>query len=195
MFCVGSHTLLYTYGIVYSITTDYTQMSDASKSFTSLFHYLNDNITALNNSKFFAGLMIILLNISSKFVTIRLSKTMEAYLKYTFSRNILVFAIAWMGTRDIYIAAAMVLAFIVIMDYLLNENSAYCCLPEQFMEYHIALLDDNGNERISDEDIKKATDLLERAKKQREKEKTLGEHPLKKAERPVQTQQGVSAFY
>jgi len=141
----------------------------SEKSFSSLFTYLNDNITALNNSKIFAGLMIILLNISSKFVTVKLSKTMESYLKHTFSRNILVFAIAWMGTRDIYVAAAMVVAFIIMMDYLLNENSAFCCLPEQFTEYHISLLDDDNKEQpISDEDIKKATDLLERAKKQRE---------------------------
>lgn len=143
---------------------------DITKSFSSLFDYLNDNITALNNSKFFAGLMIILLNISSKFVTVRLSKSMESYLKHTFSRNILVFAIAWMGTRDIYIAATMVVAFILVMDYLLNENSMFCCLPEQFTEYHISLLEEenNKNEKISDEDIKKATQLLERAKKQRE---------------------------
>jgi hypothetical protein len=165
---------------------------DFVKSFSSLFAYLNDHVSALNNSKVFAGIMIILLNISSKFVTIRLSKTMESYLKYTFSRNILVFAIAWMGTRDIYVAAAIVVAFIIIMDYLLNENSMYCCLPEQFMDYHISLLDDN-NERISDEDVQKATDLLERAKKQRENDKTKNETPSSKP--PVQTQHGISPYY
>lgn len=119
--------------------------------------------------------MIILLNISSKFVTVRLSKSMESYLKHTFSRNILVFAIAWMGTRDIYIAATMVVAFILVMDYLFNENSMFCCLPEQFTEYHISLLEEeNKNEKISDEDIKKATELLERAKKQREEQRSKG---------------------
>lgn len=175
------------------IDISYFCMGDDSfvKSFSSLFSYLNDHVSALNNSKFFAGLMIILLNISSKFVTIRLSKTMESYLKYTFSRNILVFAIAWMGTRDIYIAAAMVLAFIIVMDYLLNENSVYCCLPEQFMDYHISLLEENNNnERISDEDIQKATELLERAKKQRENEKHASTQKS-----PVQTQQGISTYY
>jgi len=165
--------------------------TDVAKSFTSLFSYLNDNITALNNSKFFAGLMIILLNISSKFVSVRLSKTMESYLKHTFSRNILVFAIAWMGTRDIYIAATMVVAFIVIMDYLFNENSMFCCLPEQFTEYHMALLEEENNEKITDEDIKKATDLLERAKKQRENSKGVNNT----ISNPIQTQQGISSYY
>ena len=65
---------------------------------------INDNVTMLNGSKIFAGIMIIVLQISSRFVTIRLSKTMESYLKYTFSKQILIFAIAWMGTRDIFLA-------------------------------------------------------------------------------------------
>jgi hypothetical protein len=165
--------------------------NDFTKSFSSMFNYLNNHVAALNNSKFFAGLMIILLNISSKFVTIRLSKTVESYLKYTFSRNILVFAIAWMGTRDIYIAAFMVLAFIIVMDYMLNENSVYCCLPEQFMDYHISLLE-NNNEKITDEEIQKATELLERAKKQRESQT---KEDIKTVKSPVQTQQGISTYY
>ena len=37
---------------------------------------INDNVTMLNGSKIFAGIMIIVLQISSRFVTIRLSKTM-----------------------------------------------------------------------------------------------------------------------
>ena len=73
-------------------------------SIQSLFSYFNNHIQALNSSKLFAGLMIIILNIASKFVNIKVGKTLEAYLKYTFSRQILGFAIAWMGTRDIYIA-------------------------------------------------------------------------------------------
>ena len=100
---------------------------------------LHEHILNVNNSKIFAGLMIITLNIASKFVTIRLNKTMENYLKYTFSRQILVFAIAWMGTRDIYIALMLTLAFIVVMDFLLNEASMFCVLPQHIHEYYANL--------------------------------------------------------
>ena len=65
----------------------------------NIFSYLNNQVNVLNNSKIFAGLMIIILNITSRFVNIKLSKSMESYLKHTFSKQILVFAIAWMGTR------------------------------------------------------------------------------------------------
>ena len=101
--------------------------------------YINAHILTLNQSKVFAGLIIIVLNISSKFVTIKLSKSMEAYLKYTFSRSILIFAMAWMGTRDIYTALFITILFGICANYLFNEESAYCCLPESFTSYHEGL--------------------------------------------------------
>ena len=107
--------------------------------------------------------MIITLNIASRFVTIKLSKSMESYLKFTFSKQILIFAIAWMGTRDIYIALLITILFILLMDYLLNEDSMFCCLPKSFMDHHINLLD---NDKISDEDIQKAKDILKKADEQ-----------------------------
>ena len=140
--------------------------SHIQKAMFDLSQYLNDNVTSLNNSKLFAGLMIITLNIASKFVTIKLSKTMESYLKYTFSRDILVFAIAWMGTRDIYVAFIITVLFIVATDYIFNEDSMLCCLPENFTDYHVSLLE--SKDKVSEEDIKKAQEVLERAKKQKE---------------------------
>lgn len=102
---------------------------------------IHNNIQGINNSKIFAGLVVVTLNIASKFVNIRLSKTVEAYLKHTFSRDVLIFCIVWMGSREIYIAAAVTLCFILLMDFLLNEDSTYCILPESFTTYHISLLD------------------------------------------------------
>jgi hypothetical protein len=102
---------------------------------------IHNNIQGINNSKIFAGLVVVTLNIASKFVNIRLSKTVEAYLKHTFSRDVLIFCIVWMGSREIYIAATVTLCFILLMDFLLNEDSTYCILPESFTTYHISLLD------------------------------------------------------
>lgn len=142
------------------------------KSKTSVlgpFTILHDHIMNLNNSKIFAGLMIIVLNVASKFVNVKLSKTMESYLKHTFSRDMLVFAIAWMGTRDIYTALLIMLVFIVLMDYLLNEESAFCCLPENFTDYHVSLLD--NSEVITPDQVKQAEEVLEKAKKQKTQQK------------------------
>jgi hypothetical protein len=89
---------------------------------------------------------------------------MESYLKHTFSKQILVFAIAWMGTREIYVALFITLIFTICIEYLFNEDSIFCCLPEQFKDYHIELLE---NQEVSEEDIKKAKEILEKAKTQK----------------------------
>ena len=124
-----------------------------TKSIKQFLQKLHNNVTMLNGSKIFAGFMIIVLQISSRFVTIKLSKTMESYLKYTFSKLILIFAIAWMGTRDIYIALCITIVFSLVMDGFCNEDSSMCLLPNSFKSYHIQLAEDQ--EEDGDNDITK----------------------------------------
>ena len=128
----------------------------------SLTNYIHQQLQGINSSKIFAGLIVITLNISSKFVTIKMSKSMESYLKYTFSRDILIFCIVWMGSRDIYIAFCVTLLFILFADYLLNEKSSLCILPESFTNHHLDMMD---NQRPSPEEIQNAKQILERAEK------------------------------
>lgn len=133
-----------------------------------LFSQLHANIMAINNSKIFAGLIIITLNIASKFTTIKLSKTMESYLKYTFSRDVLIFAMAWMGTRDIYIALGITLLVVFSLNYLLNEESKLCILPEHFTDYHTTLFDEN--EKVTAQQLEDAKNILKKAEIQNEKQ-------------------------
>jgi|TARA_B110000285_G_scaffold203207_1_gene239126 hypothetical protein len=126
---------------------------------------INDQVHVLNNSKIFAGIMIIILNISSRFVNIKLSKTIESYLKHSFSKQILVFAIAWMGSRDIYIALTIAILFIILTEFILNEESSYCCLSESFQNYHLNL-DKDGDGVISKDEIEQAQKILEKIAKQ-----------------------------
>jgi hypothetical protein len=122
----------------------------------------------LNNSKFFAGIMIILLNVASKFANFKLSKSMESYLKHTFSRLVLVFAIAWVGTRDIYTALIICLVFTVTMDFLFNEESRFCCLTESFKTHHESLVNDREGASSDEEDhLQAAIDSLQKAKTQK----------------------------
>ena len=141
-------------------------MPNKSNKSWSLVH---DHIMNINNSKLFAGLMIITLNIASKFVTFKLGKTAETYLKYTFSRQILVFAMAWMGTRDIYVAAGLTIIFIILFDFLFNENSMFCVLPNDFKEYYENVAQNNAD--ITHEDYLKAQSTVEKYTEQKEKEK------------------------
>ena len=70
-------------------------------------------LSYLNNSKFFAGIVMIMLNIGSKYVTVELSKSQEEYLKNNIGRQLLIFAISWMGSRDILIALALTAIFTI----------------------------------------------------------------------------------
>ena len=129
----------------------------------SFFKDMHKKILDLNTSKMFAGLMIITLNIASKFVTFKFGKTAEMYLKYTFSRQILVFAMAWMGTRDIYIALTLTIIFIILFDFLLNDESSFCILPQDFKEFY-----DNMDAVISQEDYIKAKTTVDKYVEQKE---------------------------
>lgn len=105
--------------------------------FKNMFLLLDKHITSLNTSKLFAALVVITLNISSRFVTLKLSKSMENYLKFTFSRDVLIFCIAWMGCRDIYISCSISILFSFAIDYLCNEESMFCILSESFTLHHL----------------------------------------------------------
>ena len=125
--------------------------------------FLFNHVKTINDTKLFAGLMVIVINVSSKFVNIKVSKSMESYLRNTFSRQVLIFAIAWMGTRDIFIALIIAMMFSFVFDYLLNEESAFCCLPENFTDYHLSLMKETENLTISKDDVEKALSVLEKA--------------------------------
>mgnify|MGYP005994770717 CR=1 FL=1 len=131
------------------------------KALSRLGQRINKSVLDLNTSKIFAGIMIIILNISSRFVDLKISKSFESYLKHTFSRQVLVFAIAWMGTRDIYVALVIVILFTIIVDFFCNENSRFCLFSKDFKSYHIELM---TNKTPSKEEIENAKDVLKRAK-------------------------------
>lgn len=139
--------------------------------FTPLFNglgYLNNHVMYLNNSKFFAGIIMILLNIGSKFITIQFSKSTEEYMKFTLSKQILVFAMAWMGTRDIYVALGLTAVFTILSEHLFNEESTLCVVPHDFRVLH-KLADSNNDGIVSETEIASAISVLEKAKREKQR--------------------------
>ena len=119
---------------------------------------------SVNNSKLFAGIVMIMLNIGSKYITIELSKSQEEYLRNSIARRLLIFSIVWMGTRDIVMSLLLTAAFIIISEHLFNEESDYCILPASLKHY---VKDIEKNEKyVSKKDVADAKKTIERAKKQ-----------------------------
>ena len=129
--------------------------------------FIHNHIMFLNNSKFFAGVVMILLNIGSKFIAVQFSRSTEEYLKLNVTKQLLVFAMAWMGTRDIYTALILTAVFTVLSDHLFNEESPYCVVPEKYRILN-KVLDTNNDGMVSEEEINKAIVILEKAKKDKE---------------------------
>jgi len=135
------------------------------KSTFNILTYMHDHILYLNNSKFFAGVVMILLNVGSKFIAIQFSKSSEEYLTLSVSKQILVFAMAWMGTRDIYTALILTAVFTVLSDHFFNEESNYCIVPEKYRILN-SLADTNNDGTVSTDEYNNAIATLEKAKKQ-----------------------------
>ena len=136
--------------------------------FSGAFSFIHNHVLFLNNSKFFAGIVMILLNIGSKFISIQFSKSTEEYLKMNITKQILVFAMAWMGTRDIYTALVLTAVFTVLSDHLFNEESPYCIVPEKYKLLN-KIIDTNDDGVISETEITSAIAILEKAKKDKTK--------------------------
>jgi hypothetical protein len=129
--------------------------------------FIHNHIMFLNNSKFFAGVVMILLNIGSKFISIQFSRSTEEYLKLNITKQILVFAMAWMGTRDIYTALILTAVFTVLSDHLFNEESPYCVVPKKYRILS-KMVDTNNDGSVSEEEINDAISILEKARRQKE---------------------------
>ena len=130
--------------------------------------FAHNHIMFLNNSKFFAGVVMILLNVGSKFISIQFSKSTEEYLKMNVTKQLLVFAMSWMGTRDIYTALVLTAVFTILSDHLFNEESPYCCVPHKYRILSKLIdIDNDGN--VSEKEINEAIAVLEKAKKDKQR--------------------------
>jgi len=98
----------------------------------ALLPFLHNAVMTLNSNKFFSGIVMLILNIGSKYITINLSDSQEDYLKNNVSRQILIFAIVFIATKDIYISITLTAAFLVLSDHLFNEESRFYILPKRF---------------------------------------------------------------
>ena len=122
----------------------------------------------INESKFFIGLAMILLNIGSKYVDFKFTKSQEQLLRNGIAREILIFTIVFMGTRDILYAILLTAAFIILSEYVFNEKSKYCLIPSRMKEL-TALIDVDRDGFVSPEEEQKALDTLNKAERNRDK--------------------------
>ena len=133
---------------------------------------INKAISSLNSSTFFAGIMMICLNIGSRYIQLNLDESTESYIKYALTKEILVFTIAWMATRNIYSALVLTAVFVVLADFAFNEKSKYCILPKNFIKSR-KLGEYTNNKIITEKEFNDAMEIVEKYKTQKNKSSQL----------------------
>jgi len=126
-------------------------------------------IHPINSSKLFAGLLMIIMNIGSKYVEVKLTKTQEQALRNALCRELIIFCVAFLGTRDIVLSILMTAAFVILSNYIFNEQSQFCIMPERLKKLS-NMVDLNNDGVVSASEEKKALETLEKAKNMRKKQ-------------------------
>ena len=115
----------------------------------------------ISTNKLFIGLMMIFMNLGSRYIEIKLTKGQEMVLK-NIAREVLIFTIAFMGSRDIFIALIITAVFIILSNFVFNENSRFCILPKKYKKF-VDVMDTDGDGKVSQEELDRAYDILKRA--------------------------------
>ena len=130
--------------------------------------YANYGVMALEKNKLFAGLLILVVNLGTKYVALDFSKTQEEYFRNVFSRQLLIFAMVWTATRDLIISLLLTAAFVILSDFVVNPESSFCVLPEKYHHMHKMEKEGklNDKEIVTSDEVTKAKDILARASHQ-----------------------------
>jgi hypothetical protein len=111
----------------------------------------------INKSKVFAGIVMILLNVASKFVPIKLTDSQETYIRKYISGELFVFATCWLGTRDLYISIGVAFLFFIFTTYIFNEDSKIGILPKH-----------DRDVPVKKEEVENAIKILKRERESKE---------------------------
>ncbi len=127
--------------------------------------YLSSILNTLNNSRYFSGLAMLMLNVGSRFITINLSKNHEEYIRNSIGRELLLFSMLFLGTKDVITSIILTAVFIFLTDHIFNELSPLCVIPHKYRQLNREI-DYNKDGIISEKEIDNAISVLHKAKKQ-----------------------------
>jgi hypothetical protein len=82
-------------------------------------------INAIGTSPFFLGIMMLLLNVGSRFITHELSHDDKEYSQNILLRRLTIFAVCFVGTRDIVTSILLTAGFVIIAGGLLRGKGPF----------------------------------------------------------------------
>ena len=91
-------------------------------------------IQILNDNKFFLGIMMILLNIGSRHLVDEISTNPEEYDRNILLRRVAIFAVCFVGTRDVVVATILTAAYIILAQGISRKSREGMRNKETFNE-------------------------------------------------------------
>ena len=138
-------------------------MYDSYKKFLKK-HNFDVFMKDMGTNKLLLGVFMIFINIGSRYIELRLTKGQEMILK-NIAREVLIFTIAFIHTKDLILSFIITGIFIILANFVFNEKSKYCILPDKYKNLE-SLIDTNQDNIISENEINKAYDTLKKARGQ-----------------------------
>lgn len=83
----------------------------------------------LNNNKVLWAVTMLIFNVGSRFVLTDITIEHEWILTHAVFKRLVVFCMFFVATRDIVLSVILTIAFIVLFNYLLHEQSSLCIIP------------------------------------------------------------------
>ena len=102
--------------------------------------FLQNIRLVINNSPYLAGITMILLNVGTKYVEFGFTKTQEEAIRNGIARELIIFSMLFMATKDILYSILMTAAFIILTDHLFNDESKFCVIPNHQDVYLLKLM-------------------------------------------------------
>jgi hypothetical protein len=112
-------------------------------------------LKAFVESKLFLGVMIILMNIGSKYVAQDVPPAINSVVQHWAVKVLVLFSILFVSIRDLEISLLLTLITILLFRHLFHPESPFCVLPE-----HVINLDTNNDGKISPQELRQAQALL-----------------------------------
>ena len=109
----------------------------------------------MNDNKYFIGLMMIVVNIGSRFIIGELSDEQKKLINDKMLRRIFIFGVFFMATRDIISSLVLTIMFVLLVSGLFNEDSEISLFPKEENS------ENNTNSKaVNDKKIQDAIDTL-----------------------------------
>jgi hypothetical protein len=88
-------------------------------------------LIALNNSKIFWGVSMILLNMGSRYIIGDLGKTHEKILTSEIFKKIILLSMFFVATRDVITSFLLTVVYVIVIDGLLHEKNNFYIIKEK----------------------------------------------------------------